>query len=228
MKKLFLVVFILGIVLLFSNCASKYTLTVADVEPKLAQLSISHEFGFTDEEGFVEYYQIGDPKFDDFFKTAAKLDGLVILAQGMTQSTTKQLKKYAMSKASDEALKENIIELVGNTPPEEYTTEQSIAVMKLAKQHHKVNKDELKYFAKTSVSLGVGVYALGKGVGEVGNLIADGAKLLKNVKSVKPWLIPAASKGLKGCITNLKGIQKNAPSTLEEMKVLLEGFKALS
>ena len=133
-----------------------------------------------------------------------------------------------MSKASDEALKESIKEITEDTPPAEYTTEQSIAIMKLAKQKNRVNKDELKYFATTSASLGVGVYALGKGVKEVGDLILDGTKLLKNVKSTKPWLIPAATKGLKGCITNLKGVKKNAPTTLEEMKVLLEGFKALS
>jgi len=223
-----LIVLLPALLLIIVSCAKQYPLTVADVAPKLAQFSESHNWGFTDEGGFVEYYQIGDPKFDNFFKTAAKLDGLVIIAQKMTTTTTGQLKKYAMSKAANESLREDITANIGETSPEDYTVEQSLIVMNLAKQQNKISKDELKYFATTSASLGIGVIALGKGVKEVGALLKEGANLLKNVKSTKLWLVPAATKGLKGSIENLKGVKNNAPKTLEEMKVLLEGFKALS
>jgi len=223
-----LIVLLPVMLLIIVSCAKQYPLTVADVAPNLAQFSESHNWGFTDEGGFVEYIQIGDPTFDNFFKTAAKLDGLVIVAQAMTQSTTGTLKKYAMSKASNEVLKESISEVVGDTKPENYTTEQSIAVMKLAKGQNEVSADETKFFVETTLSLGIGVVALGKGVNETVNLLKEGANLLKNVKSTKPWLIPAATKGLKGTVENLKGVKNNAPKTLEEMKVLLEGFKALN
>ncbi|MEA3286519.1 MAG: hypothetical protein U9Q77_04000 [Candidatus Marinimicrobia bacterium] len=227
MKRLVVVLSVISLSIIMINCAKQYPLTVADVAPKLAQFSEAHNWGFTDEGEFVEYYQIGDPNFDNFFKTAAKLDGLVIIANGMTKNTTKQLKKYAMSKAADESLQEDIKATIGDTAPEDYSTEQSLIVMKLAKQHDKVSKDELKYFATSSASLSIAVIALGKGVNEVGNLLKDGATLLKNVKSTKPWLIPAATKGIKGSIENLMGFKNNAPKVLEEMKVLHEGFKAM-
>jgi len=228
MKRLLLLFTVMTLSLIIVNCAKQYPLTVADVAPKLAQFSESHNWGFTDEGGFVEYYQIGDSNFDNFFKTAAKLDGLVIVTQAMTTNATGKLKKYAQSKYSDAALQESIKDIVGDTKPESYTAEQSFAIMKLAKEQNKVTNDEKKYFASTAASMGIGVIALGKGVKEAGNLLKEGANLLKNVKSTKPWLIPAATKGLKGSIENLKGIKNNAPKTLEEMKVLQEGFKALS
>jgi len=227
MKRKFTALFMIVIALLMVDCAKQYPLTIADVEPKLAIVAESHNWGFADEGGLVVYTVIGDANYDNFFKTAAKLDGLVIVTQAMTTSATKQLKKYAMSKAADEALQENIKELVGDTRPEDYTAEQSMAIMTMAKAQDKVSADEMKYFATTGASLAVGAYALGKGVGEVGNLLKDGANLLKNVKRTKPWLIPAATKGMKTAIDNLKGVKNNAPSTLEEMKVLAEGFKAL-
>lgn len=228
MKKIFLLVVLFGLIFSLQNCASKKALTLADVEPKLSNYPESHRLGFADEEGFVKYYQIGNPQFDKFFKTAAKLDGLVIFTEAMTQDVTKQLKKYAMSKASKNALEDNIDEIVDDTPPEKYTTEQSIAIMKLAKKKDEVSGDEIEYITNTATSLGIGVYSLGKGMKEVKSLINDGTELLQNVGNCKPWKRPAATKALKGTITNLKSISKNAPETLEEMKVLADGFKALS
>jgi len=146
----------------------------------------------------------------------------------MTTTSTGQLKKFAMSKAADAAMKDNISGLVGNTPPEQWTTEQSFAVMKMAKAQGKINSDEVKYFATTAGSIGIAVISLGKGVKEAKDLLPKAQELLQNVKSVKPTLIPAATKGIKGSTGNLNNVVKNTPKMLEEMKVLLDGFKALS
>jgi len=145
----------------------------------------------------------------------------------MTTQTTEELKKYAISKVADETLSQSIKEIVGDTPPEKYSIEQSIAIIKLAQQQGKIKDDEKKYFATTAVSLGVGVYSLGKGISEVSGLISKGNELLQNVKSIKKTLILGATKGLKSSLTNLQGVVENAPPTLEEMKVLLEAFTAL-
>gem|GEM_PF-2158018 len=216
------------ILILFSSCAVEKELTIADIEPGLAKFNIAHEYGIADEEGLVTYFSIGDDHFDRFFKTAAKLDGLVLLTRAMTTSATGQLKKYAMSKAADEALQDNIRELVGDTPPEEYSAEQSVAVMQLAKQKNKVSAEETKYFATTSLSLGVAVYALAKGIGEARDLFRDGQSMLQNIQSLEPYLIPAATQGLRGSLNNLSNVIEHAPPTLEEMKILYEGFKMLS
>lgn len=218
------------VMMLLVGCApsAKYALTIADIEPKLAYID-GASIGFSDdsEDGLVTYIQIGDADYDEFFKSAAKLDGLVILCKGMTTTATGQLKKFAMSKAADAALKDNIRDLVGNTPKEQWTTEQSIAVMKMAKRQGKINSDEAKYFATTAGSIGITVVSLGKGIKEAKDLVPKGQELLQNVKSIKPTLIPAATKGTKASIENLNSVVKNAPKMLEEMKVLLDGFKAL-
>jgi len=230
MKKM-LIVLSAVVMFLVVGCApsAKYALTIADIEPKLAYIG-GASIGFADdsEDGLVTYIQIGDAGYDEFFKSAAKLDGLVILCKGMTTTSTGQLKKFAMSKAADAAMKDNISGLVGNTPPEQWTTEQSFAVMKMAKAQGKINSDEVKYFATTAGSIGIAVISLGKGVKEAKDLLPKAQELLQNVKSVKPTLIPAATKGIKGSTGNLNNVVKNTPKMLEEMKVLLDGFKALS
>jgi len=230
MKKM-LIVLSAVVMFLVVGCApsAKYALTIADIEPKLAYIG-GASIGFADdsEDGLVTYIQIGDAGYDEFFKSAAKLDGLVILCKGMTTTSTGQLKKFAMSKAADSAMKDNISGLVGNTPPEQWTTEQSFAVMKMAKAQGKINSDEVKYFATTAGSIGIAVISLGKGVKEAKDLLPKAQELLQNVKSVKPTLRPAATKGIKGSMGNLNDVVKNTPKMLEEMKVLLDGFKALS
>jgi len=219
------------VMFLVVGCApsAKYALTIADIEPKLAYIG-GASIGFADdsEDGLVTYIQIGDAEYDEFFKSSAKLDGLVRLCGAMTTTATGQLKKFAMSKAADAAMKDNIRDLVGNTPKEQWTTEQSIAVMKMAKGQGKINSDEIRYFATTAGSIGIAVVSLGKGVKEAKDLVPKGQELIQNVKSIKPTLIPAATKGVKASIENLNGVVKNTPKMLEEMKVLLDGFKALS
>ena len=229
MKKIFLVFLLTGYLFLSNGCASKYYLTVEDVEPKMVYIMENpDQYGFADADGFVMYYAIGDPKFDDFFMTAAKIDGLVILTSALVTESTTQLKNFAMSKASNEALKENIKELVGDTPPDEWTTDQSIAVMEMSKKQGEISDDEKAYFVTTGIMLAAGSYSLGKGVKETADLIKTGAILIKDVKKVKPWLVPATTKALKGSVENLKGIAQNAPGLLEEVVVLSKGFKALS
>lgn len=215
--------------LLVPIVAQELPLTIADIEPALAGTPIGEQIGFADDEGLVTYMQIGKPSYDDFFKTAAKLNGLSVLANVMTSTATGQLKKYAMSKAADETMQENIKEFVGDVPPEEWSTEQSLAVMKMAKEQDKLSKDEVKYFATTTLSLGIVAVSLTKGVGEVGALIVDGNALIKNVKKAKlkfRQILPT-TKGLKGSIKNLKNFKDNAPMAAEEMTVLAKGFKML-
>jgi len=229
MKKIILIISAFTIILSI-GCApsAKYALTVADIEPKLAYIGGS-SIGFADnsEDGLVTYVQIGDPGYDEFFKSAAKLNGLGILCKGMVTTSIGQLKKFAMSKAADAAMKDNINDLVGNTPPDKWTTEQSLAVMKMSKAQGKIKSDEVKYFANTAGSIGIAVLSLGKGIKEAKELIPKANELLKNVKSIKPVLIPAATNGVKNSLGNLNSFVKNSPKMLEEMKVLLDGFKAL-
>jgi len=216
--------------LVVSLGAQKYELTLADIEPALAGTGIAEQIGFADKESIVTYMKIGKSSYDDFFKTSAKLNGLSVLATVMTTTATGQLKKYAMSKAADEAMQDNIKEFVGDVPPEEWSTEQSLAVMRMAKEQDKISKDEEEYFVNTALSLGIVAASLIKGMGEVGDLIKDGKSLIKNITKAKlKWKqIKPTTKGLKGSIKNLKNFKTNTPVAAEEMAVLVKGFKMLS
>ena len=217
--------------LVVSLGAQKYELTLADIEPALAVAgTLIGVTGFDDQESIVTYMKIGKSSYDDFFKTSAKLNGLSKLATSMTTIAIGQLKLYAMSKASDEAMQENIKEFVGDVPPEEWSTEQSFAVMRMAKEQDKISKDEEEYFVNTALSLGIVATSLTKGMGEVGDLIKDGKSLIKNITKAKlKWKqINPAKKGLKGSIKNLKNFKTNTPVAAEEIAVLVKGFKMLS
>ena len=233
--------------------AVEVPLTVADIEPALAAFG-GENFGFVDSaekpsdentekkssngdgepaeapsvDRVVTYMQIGDPSYDGFFRSAAKLDGLVLLSKSMTTKAAGELKKFAQSKASDDELKDQIREIVGDTPSDQWTVEQSVAVMDTASGQKKVRVDEIKYFATTAGSIGLTVVSLTKGVKETKGLITQGQGLLQNVKSLKPTLVPVATKGLKASISNLQGVAKNAPALVEEMAVLAKGFGALA
>lgn len=235
MKKILMLLFAFTM-LLVVGCApaAKHVLTIADIEPKLAALGGS-AIGFTDEseDGFVTYIQIGVPAFDDFFKSAAKLNGLVRLSKGMTTTAIGQLKKFAMTKAADAAMKDNIRELIGDKPESEWTDADAIAVMKMAKGQGKISADEAKYFLTTAGSMGITVIALGKGIKEAKDLLPKGAGLMKDVASwktnpAKMMKAKGALDGVKGSVKNLKDVVDNAPKLLEELNVLLSAFKSLS
>jgi hypothetical protein len=190
--------------------------------------SIEAKVRITDNGGIVEYSKIGNPSYDDFFITAARLDGMAIIGKSMITHSIKQLKYFAMSKASDEALQLNIKLLVGDTPPEEWSDEQAISVLRMANEKRKVTSDEKKYFLATAGLIGIAVLSLGEAIDEAKELIPKGEQLMKNTKSLKYTQIPKATKGIKNSLENLNSVVNNAPKMLEEMKVLLDALKSLS
>ncbi len=229
--KLMVMVLVLGVLFLTGCRSTKNYLRVTDIEPKLQGLVVNgrsiEDYGVVGKNGFVEYYSIGVANYDTFFKSAAKLDGVTIIANETTKDSTAYLKKFAMSKASDEAMKDNIKELVGDTPPEKWSTEQSVAVAKMAKEKNKISNDEIKYFASTALSMGITVVAVEKGIDEVKTLLVTGKELMENVKTLDPLKAPAATQAINGSIKNLQSFSDTAPKTLKEMNVLLQAFQML-
>ena len=201
---------------------AKYTLTVADLEPKLADLPLG-DIQFKK----VKYSHIGASEYDAFFLSAAKTRGLISLNQQMTEASTKSLKKFAMSKAADEAMKENIHELVGDTPPEEWTVEQNVAVLRMAKQQDKISKDEKRYFAQTAGTMAIGTAALVKNLDTTKDLTGQGVQLQKSATKLKKTKIVSATNGLKKSLENLKEASIKGPKLVAEMKVLSSAFQAL-
>jgi hypothetical protein len=227
MKKMLISLF--AVVMILGIGFAKHALTVDEIEPLLSDFDAAtngHLSGILIQEP-VEYVQIGNPDYDEFFLNVAKLNGTIVLSNGMTTTATGQLKKFAMSKVSNAVMKDNISDFVGNTPPEQWTTEQCIAVMIMAKKQDEITADEEKYFLTTAGSLAIVVVSLGNGVAEAEELLPKGKGLLDNIKSVSRFKIPKATKGLKLSLDNLNGVVTNAPIMLEEMNVLLDAFVML-
>jgi len=181
----------------------------------------------------IRYNQVGIKEFDDFFQSAAKINGLVILSKGMVTSSIDELKKMAMSKAADAAMAQNIKDLVGDTPQEEWTTDQSIAVMEMAKAQGKLSNDEGKYFMTTAGSMVTVVASLGLGVKEAADLIQKMPELQDGVKKMltNPMQMRKGKKvvdGIKGSGQNLKSAVTTIPELVKELNMLVTAFKSLS
>jgi len=194
-------------------------LTIGDIEPKLAEFPVEFEG--------VEYKQIDEKAFDDFFKSAAKLHGLSAFAVRMTDASTTQLKKYARSKYADEELKNSIDELTENTPPDQWTLEQAIAVEKLAAEKNKVSAEEKEYFVTTAVSLGVMVASLTKSVQTSEDLIKQGGELGEKAPKLSKTIAPAAASAVKSSMDNLKAFAENTPKLVKQLNALATGFGSL-
>ena len=202
--------------------AKKKTLKLKHIAPELVDLPLG-EIKFKG----TKYSKIGEGRYDAFFRSTAVVQGLVDFDQKMTTSATGSLKKFAMSKAADEALGDAIKELVGDTPPEEWTTEQQIAVLKIADHQDKVSKDEKVYFLKTAGALTLGAAALTKALATTKSLTEEGLALQKSVGDLPKIKVVAATDATKHSIENLKTAAQQGPPLAEEMVVLATGFKAL-
>ena len=199
--------------------SEKKTLTIGDIDPALVKVPIAFEG--------VMYEQIGEQPFDDFFKSAAKLNGLSQFSVAMCDDATTQLKKYARSKYADAELKASIDELTNNTPPENWTTEQAFAVERLAKEKKKVSADETKFFVGTGGSMVVMGASLAKGAQSVGDLLKQGSGLLGKVTSLPGSKVLAATSATKTCVTNLDNFQSNVPSLIKQVNSLATSFQSL-
>ncbi len=206
----------------YAQLRKKKTLTLADIEPKLAKLSLGDiEFNG------VKYLSIGVPEYDKFFRSAAKLDGLVRVTRKMTNGSTKNLKNYAISKVANAAMQDNIQGLVGNKPPERWTRAEQISVMKMARAQGEISDDEKRYFARTAGNLAIASGALLKGIDAAYDLSKTGYRLQKTKTVLKDAVALAAAEGFTVSLKNLDSVTKNGPPMAEEITVLIRAFNAL-
>jgi hypothetical protein len=203
--------------------AKKKVLKLKHIEPKLAALPLG-ELKFKG----IKYSKIGEGRYDNFFRSTAALHGLVEFNKELTTSAIQSLKKFAMSKAADAALKDNIHELVGDVPPKDWTTEQDIAVMRMAKQQDKVSADENRYFVKTAAAMALGGAVLTKSLKTTKALAEEGVYLQKSAGDLPKLKVVPATDATKHSIDHIKAAAADGPRLAEEIKVLVLGFQALA
>ncbi|MFB0517045.1 MAG: hypothetical protein ACETWG_10660 [Candidatus Neomarinimicrobiota bacterium] len=231
MKRILTLSTIAVVTLFLSGCApSRAVLTLSDLDPKLA---------FLEEHGIyvalIDYPVTGIEKYNEFFKSSALIYYTAELAGSMVNDATANLKRFARDRLAGAVMDENIRELIGDTPPDQLSVEQSLAVMRMEQERDRITQHEVEYFATTIGELGIASFALVRGIKETPDLIRSGGALLTNVKDdftifgiPRFWEIRPVVEGLNESIDRLKHVRDKAPVIVEDIAVLISGIKELS
>lgn len=220
-----------AIVLFLMACApSRDVLTLSDLDPKLEFLEL---VGM--DVVLVDYPVVGIERYNEFFKSSALIYFAMDFSISMVNDATANLKNYARDHVAGAVMDENIQELIGDTPPDQLSTEQSLAVMRMERERGRISDHEREYFAATAGHLGLATLALARGIKEAPTLIKRGKRLLLNVVSdfnlfgfPKFWEIRPVYDGLNESIDRLTYVAERAPILVEDIAVLISGFKELS
>lgn len=218
------------IVLLTGCGASRAYVTLSDLDSR---------FEFLDEAGIeialVDYTLSGVEKYNEFFKSCAIIYFASNVSHAMVNDATANLKKYAQDHLSKMTMDENIEELIGDTPHDDLSIEQSNAIMRMEKERGKLSLNEKKYFVLMAGQLAIGSLLLIRGIKETPDLLKSGRNLLTDVGedfSHKGfpmfWLIPAVTQGIKESTERLNQVRKDAPELVEDIKILYDAFHMLS
>ena len=203
----------------------------SDLDPKLSVLP--EKLGIDIE--LIDYPVIGVENHDNFHKSTAIILTTYAVTKWMVDDATWNLKKYAQDHLAKIAMDTNLVELIGDTPHDQLTVEQSAAVLRMEKERDQISSDESRYFLKTTANIGIGVLSLTRSVKELPDLIKTGGSMISNVGSdfnfrgiPELWAIGGATKSLKESISRLNAVKNDAPVLLEDMKVLVDAFRSLS
>ncbi|MFC1619968.1 hypothetical protein ACFL45_08485 [Candidatus Neomarinimicrobiota bacterium] len=216
--------------LLLSGCAGRAVLTLSDLDPK---------FEFLEELGIqvvlIDYTTTGIDRYNEFFKSSALIYFTAELSQAMVNNAAANLKNYARDHLAAGIMEENIQELIGDTPSDQLTVEQSLAVMRMEKEQNRISDNESRYFFSMAGQLGIASLALIRGAKEAPDLIKKGKRLITHVWQdftimgiPRFWDIEPVVSGLDESLGRLKHVTVIAPVLIEDIVVLLQGFKELS
>jgi hypothetical protein len=152
----------------------------------------------------------------------------------MVNNAAANLKNYARDHLAAVIMEENIQELIGDTPSDQLTVEQSLAVMRMEKEHNRISDNESRYFFSMAGQLGIASLALIRGAQETPDLIKKGKLLITHAWEdftimgiPRFWDIRPVVLGLDESLGRLKHVTQIAPVLIEDIAVLLRGFKEL-
>jgi hypothetical protein len=216
--------------LILSGCAGRAVLTLSDLDPK---------FEFLEELGIqvvlIDYPTTGIDRYNEFFKSSALIYFTAELSQSMVNNAAANLKNYARDHLAAGIMEENIQEFIGDTPSDQLTVEQSLAIMRMEKEHDRITENEARYFFSMAGQLGIASLALIRGAKETPDLIKKGKLLITHAWEdftimgiPRFWDIEPVVSGLDESLGRLKHVTEIAPVLIEDIVVLLRGFKELS
>lgn len=217
---------------LLTGCvgARVYELRMGDMHADIARMTGLE--GDPLEKNKVRFVVTGKQKYDDFFKTAAYTRAGMVVAQALQLSATKNMKKYARSYVSAQAVDQGVKDILGDAKPEEMTDEQAFAIMRLKKQRGQLSADELNYFVQTSANLTQTALYLDVSVRNAGPMVESGSHLVSTVRSdftgVEARRIPSVLAGLNESLGQVNASVAATPAMVKELVRLGQGIASIT
>lgn len=202
-------------------------LTLWDLDNKLAELAGNSPMDYMATAG-IGYGITGQSSYDQFFRRSAVTYGGFYYGNRLVTEATDQLKRFARSKAAVASLQEEVSALTQEADTTEWTTEQSLAVLKAARKRDELSTDEKLYFLAMSALLAATVPVVRASVQTAPELVRTGRELTRRIPNdfdifEAPQMVFSVNRSLK----QLSAIPGAGSSLLESLLVLSQGFQLL-
>ncbi len=208
--------------------AQERRLTMQDVSPELARLIGGGPLDFVAKEN-ITYGVTGRSQYDQFFRESAVSYGGMTIGRGLTDDATIKLKGYARSKMAIAELEEQIQEITGGKPPEEWTTEESFAVLQAAKEKDRLTEEENQYVVSTAAHIAATIPVVHASVTSSQELLGQVSGLVSGAPSAFGMMRSAGvARNVQRSGDRLKTIPTEGTGLIESLTVLSRGLSMLS
>lgn len=208
--------------------AQDRALTMRDVSPDLARLIGGTELDFV-AQARITYGVTGKPNYDRFFRESAVSYGGMTVGRGLTDDATIKLKGYARTKTAIAELEDQIRELTGGKAPEEWTTEESIAVLQAAKEKDRLSDEENQYVLATSARVAATIPVVHASIAASQQLIGQVTGLATGAPSAFGMRRgPGVARNVQRSGDRLKTVPTEGAGLVESLTVLSRGLSMLS
>ena len=203
-------------------------LTLHDVSPDLARLIGGTELDFV-AKAKIGYGVTGKGEYDRFFRESAVSYGGMTVGRGLTDDATIKLKGYARNKAAVAELDAQIKEITGGAPPEQWTTEQALAVLQAAKEKDRLSDEENAYILATSVRVAATIPVVHASVSASHGLLGQVNGLVSGAPSAFGALRAAGVvRNVNRSADRVRTIPTQGTGLIESLTVLSRGLSMLS
>jgi len=208
--------------------AQERLLTMQDVSPELARLIGGTELDFVAKER-ISYGVTGKSNYDQFFRESAISYGGMTMGRGLTDDATIKLKGYARTKVAIAELEAQITEITGGKPPEQWTTEESIAVLQAAKEKDRLSEEENGYFVSTAAHVAATIPVVHASIASSQQLLGQVAGLTGGAPAAFGLMRgPGVARNVQRSGDRLKTVPTEGAGLVESLTVLSRGLSMLS
>ena len=203
-------------------------LTLYDVSAGLAELAGGSPLDYI-ASSRIGYGVTGQGSYDSFFRNAAIVYGGVYFGQHLVTDATDQLKRFARSKAAVAELRDQVRELTSGADTTEWSTEQSLAVLKAAKKRNQLSRDETLYFFAMSALLVATVPVVKSSVEAAPTLLRTGRDLTRRIPNdFDIFEAPQMAFSVNRSVKQLGALPQEGASLVESLVVLSRAFQLLA